>query len=697
VTIAGSGVGGNGALRNVAGNNAISGTMSLASDAQINVDAGSLTLNGAVKGPGFNLTKAGTGMLALPGSSTSFPASLAVAGGTLRLQNSSALGSGSSITVAGGALVQLQYGINVPSGASLALSGVGSGSGSLENVQGYNTWSGPVSLAADSTIGVDSASDTLVLGGPISGNAALTKAGPGTLQLSSTASSFTGALSVLAGTLRLSSVNSLGAGLQPVALGSSGNNATLWYTGSSGSTNRGLTLAADSTEQCDIDSQAANLTLNGATSGNGNLNKTGNGTLNLAGGDTHTGTTTVSSGTLVVSGGFASTNVTVAGNFTIYNAHGVSNATVNLSSGTLGFSNDGSSNNTFSETIGLLNLAGNSNICTSQAGSGSTSTLTLGRLSRSPGAFVSLTGVGLGASTRNALTITDQPTGIIGNWATSGNDWVKYAQIGSTGVYSVVPFQATDYATTDESHWTAAYWPAGVYPKLTGGTTTLSASTDRTISTLNLAPTAAMALDIPDGRTLHIDGGTASGGNVISILISGSSLATIAASGTNGTGAITAGMANQSGEMVVQQNSTAAAVIGASITDNGSAAYPVMLMKEGPGALILSGSNTYTGGTFVECGVLDIADGNAIPPGTNLTVGSGGTLIFDPGFIAGNYNPAFSGQAAYGPGPAQIPVTAQNSVSTVPEPGALALLAAGCVGLVVMSFQRRFMKRPRGG
>ena len=81
---------------------------------------------------------------------------------------------------------------------------------------------------------------------------------------------------------------------------------------------------------------------------------------------------------------------------------------------------------------------------------------------------------------------------------------------------------------------------------------------------LNSSPaTAAVALDIPDGRTLHIDGETDNGSNIAYLLVSGSSAATIAASGANHTGAITAGMPNQPAELLIQQNSTADADIGA--------------------------------------------------------------------------------------------------------------------------------------
>ena len=81
---------------------------------------------------------------------------------------------------------------------------------------------------------------------------------------------------------------------------------------------------------------------------------------------------------------------------------------------------------------------------------------------------VNFTGTGLG-TTRNAVTITGQPTGYIGAWARSGTDWAKYAQIGSTGVYSVMAFASTDYT----SHAPSA-WVSGDNVKLTSGTTTLS-------------------------------------------------------------------------------------------------------------------------------------------------------------------------------------------------------------------------------
>ena len=65
----------------------------------------------------------------------------------------------------------------------------------------------------------------------------------------------------------------------------------------------------------------------------------------------------------------------------------------------------------------------------------------------------------------------------------------------------------------------------------------------------------------------------------------------------------------------------------------------------------------------MNAGTLIVAAAGALPDGTSLTVIAGGTLIFDPMRVNGS---PFSFDA--GPG-----------IMTVPEPGTLALLAAGLV------------------
>ena len=87
-------------------------------------------------------------------------------------------------------------------------------------------------------------------------------------------------------------------------------------------------------------------------------------------------------------------------------------------------------------------------------------------------------------------------------------------------------------------------------------------------------------------------------------------------------------------------------------------------LQVGPGTLILSGTDTYTGGTDVAAGTLAVKTSPALPAGTSLTVGAGGTFIFDPSFTG---SPVTGGAVSAG------------GVAAVPEPGTLALLAAGLV------------------
>ena len=61
---------------------------------------------------------------------------------------------------------------------------------------------------------------------------------------------------------------------------------------------------------------------------------------------------------------------------------------------------------------------------------------------------------------------------------------------------------------------------------------------------------------------------------------------------------------------------------------NGAAAHGIV--KNGLGTLILSGDDTYTGGTSVDAGTLILAAGGALPAGASLTVGAGGAVLFDP-------------------------------------------------------------------
>ena len=97
--------------------------------------------------------------------------------------------------------------------------------------------------------------------------------------------------------------------------------------------------------------------------------------------------------------------------------------------------------------------------------------------------------------------------------------------------------------------------------------------------------------------------------------------------------------------------------IDGNISDGGLARS---LTLDGGGTLVLAGTNSYGGGTLVNAGTLVLASGSALADGTSLTIGDGGEFASDPSAGAS-------------------PI-ASSPTSPVPEPGTVALLAAGLVG-----------------
>jgi hypothetical protein len=86
-------------------------------------------------------------------------------------------------TVASGATLGIQGGISYTTAEPLSISGPGTSAtiGALNNVSGANSFAGPITLAANSSIGVTAGSLTLT--NQINGAFDLTKVGVGTLSL----------------------------------------------------------------------------------------------------------------------------------------------------------------------------------------------------------------------------------------------------------------------------------------------------------------------------------------------------------------------------------------------------------------------------------------------------------------------------------------------------------------------------------
>ncbi|OYV04749.1 MAG: hypothetical protein CFE26_15225, partial [Verrucomicrobiales bacterium VVV1] len=269
------------------------GGMTSGTNRSITVAANTLTLGGTIAEAVSNLgiTKAGLGTLVLSGSN-SYTGPTTVSAGTLQIDTAAALPSGSQISLPKsgtntGTLRLNTSGTNVYTNTFANFSSsnglANGGTPNIQNVQGNNTLSGNMTLAAGGGNGVNIQSDAGLL--TISGNltttsgatgnrpfsfggagngvisgvmsqaggadiASIVKSGAGTWSVTGTTSSFTGGVTVLDGVLNVASVavtgtnSSIGAG-GPINLTGQGTNGTLQYTGSTAvTTNRALTVAA---------------------------------------------------------------------------------------------------------------------------------------------------------------------------------------------------------------------------------------------------------------------------------------------------------------------------------------------------------------------------------------------------------------------------------------------------------------------
>ncbi|MGL4634998.1 MAG: beta strand repeat-containing protein [Beijerinckiaceae bacterium] len=533
-------------------------------------DNSSSTFSGVIDGTG-DLTKSGTGTMTLSGANT-YAGTTTVSGGTLRIENASALGTtAGSTTVAAGAALAIAGDITVGAEAlTLNGSGIADG-GALRNISSLNTWGGAITLDSAARINSDAGplflngtinnqGHLLTIGGAgtiastnvISGTGGLTKDGAGNVSLAG-ANTFTGAVNVNAGTLQLLG----GAALADSVAVTVASGATLQVFASEtiGSLSGAGSVSLSGSTTLTTGGNNASTTFSGGISEFGDtsgLTKTGTGTMTLSGANTYTGTTTVSAGTLRIENGAAlgttAGGTTVEAGAALAIAGGIDFGAEALTLNEAGIANGGA----------LRNISGNN--------------IWFGAITLGSAARIN--------SDADKLDLLD----------TVNNGGHLLTVGGAGGSLFVGVISGTGGLTKDG---------AGIMGLM--GTNTFTGAVTVSAGTLQIRNGAALADSVAV---------TVASGAVLD-LISSETIGSLTGAGTvnlldGGTKTLTTGGNNAS--------TTFSGVISEQATTGN-------LTKTGTGTMTLSGANTYTGTTTVSGGTLRIENGSAL--GTT----AGGTTV----------------------------------------------------------------------
>jgi fibronectin-binding autotransporter adhesin len=351
---------------NASGVATYSGNVSLGTNVTLSAsnNGGTTLFSGSVGGAGA-VTIAGSGQVVLSGDNTGLTNTITVGNlSTLVASNNNALGGGSvATTVSSGGALALAGGISTAENVTISGTGISS-AGALRNVNGANTNTGTITLAANATISADASTTlqlnsvnigtttraltfsnagTILVTGNMSNtdtNSTFFKLGTGSLVFSNT-SGYTGGaqLQMAGGVLTLASGTfstnnstvrrAVDLGLNPDNSGSVLSTAlyvssgvtmsnSIYVAGGSGARILGTESTSGTAtfnNEIYLDSTARLTAASGGTalfSGNfvntGGLTKVGDGIVILAGTNANSGAVTISNGTLAVTNGAAINN-----------------------------------------------------------------------------------------------------------------------------------------------------------------------------------------------------------------------------------------------------------------------------------------------------------------------------------------------------------------------------------------------------
>ena len=283
-------------------------------------------------------------------------------------------------------------------------------------------------------------------------------------------------------------------------------------------------------------------------------------------------------------------------------------APINSTAGTINFNTGGT--DTFTQSMGALNLITGLTTISATGSQGGSSSLIFNSLVRASGAGSSITFVGnrAGADTSNNILFSQTPTlvgtnGLIGGWATvqDGSNF-DFAQYGTThGVEALTINRGS--RTIGVGSWISSTdaMISGTSPTLGKATTVDSLifndATARTLALVNFTLTVNSGGIIFEGSNSHVISSSGAG------KITGSTIVNT----------VNGNQVTQTGnELDLWTTAAAMSVVSTATLVNGTAGtntpnQGMVVVKNGLGEVKMTAGNTYTGGTDVYGGDLDIS------------------------------------------------------------------------------------------
>ena len=610
---------------NVAGTSTISAAITSTGTANLTrTGAGSLTLSGGINNVG-TFTNSGTAPAIYPSIGiAAAPAGSTYINGTVGSNVTGIIQNGTSDLVLNNLGATYNNGITIQNGAVLFSTGVGT------NPLGAAT--NTIFLGNGST----TTNATMDFAGNIGGSGGANKSFANPVTVGSKAGEGVNVISASDFNLTLSGPISLTGGDLTLAPFNTGGSSITITGGITGTGNLFVSnLAGNANNVVNLTTGAINntgtLTFNNATvNGVTASGNTGTNTVSANIGSNVTGVIQNSTDPLTLSGTNTYTGSTTILRGTINETNGsISAPTLNIGPGTFNYSKTGGT-----QSFTTTNLTGNGVISNTIA----STTLNLGTITHSstttPGAvnFANTTGA-------ITTTNTNDASGILAPWATTGTGTALNYAVSNGGSSAITAYTT---GTNQAALTTAGGGTAGTTNFTLGNASvTLAASSPATGNTLQVLNGDTTGITLALGaNNLTLNGILNSGGTGGSLTISGGGKLFIGANN----------------ELDISNNAQST-TISSIIADNGATASSVVYSPVGAGTLTLSGANTYTGGTFVNSGTVNIGSTTTKLGTGAVTLAAGTTLstnaqnatesTFAPGGITGAGNFTASG-GAYG-------------------------------------------------